>query len=59
MAYIVAAETFPTLCRNSGIGWGTGCGRIGAMVAPLIMTSVASPLVRTPTPPHVIHQPSP
>ena len=45
VAYIVAAESFPTLCRNSAIGWGTGCGRIGAMIAPLIMTSVASPLV--------------
>ena len=24
VGYIVSAEIFPTSCRNSGIGWGTG-----------------------------------
>uniref|UniRef100_A0A6U9DUF3 Major facilitator superfamily (MFS) profile domain-containing protein n=1 Tax=Emiliania huxleyi TaxID=2903 RepID=A0A6U9DUF3_EMIHU len=45
VAYIVAAEIFPTLCRNSGIGWGSGCGRLGAILAPLIMTSAGAPLL--------------
>merc|ERR1719424_1763343 len=37
VGYIVSAELFPTSCRNSGIGWSTGCGRIGAMLAPHLM----------------------
>ena len=45
VAYIISAEMFPTSCRNSGIGWGTGCGRIGAMLAPLIMATIPHPLV--------------
>lgn len=45
VAYIVAAEIFPTSCRNSAIGWGSGCGRIGAMAAPVLMYSTASPLL--------------
>ena len=45
VAYIISAEMFPTSCRNSGIGWGTGCGRIGAMLAPLIMATISHPLV--------------
>ena len=45
VAYIVAAEIFPTLCRNSGIGWGSGCGRLGAILAPLIMNSAGAPLL--------------
>jgi len=45
VAYIVSAEIFPTLCRNSGIGWGTGCGRMGAILAPMVMTSAPSPLL--------------
>lgn len=45
VAYIVAAEAYPTSCRNSAVGWGTGCGRIGAMAAPAIMLSLPSPLI--------------
>ena len=45
VAYIVSAESYPTSCRNSAVGWGTGCGRIGAMVAPVIMLSLPSPLL--------------
>ena len=45
VAYIVAAEIFPTSCRNSGIGWGTGCGRVGAIIAPAIMLGWPSPLL--------------
>lgn len=44
-ADVVAAELFPTSCRNSAVGWGTACGRIGAMVAPPLMLAVASPLL--------------
>ena len=29
----------------SGIGWGTGCGRIGAMIAPAVMMGAPSPLL--------------
>jgi len=45
VAYIAAAEIFPTSCRNSGIGWGTGCGRLGAMAAPAVMLGAANPLL--------------
>ena len=45
VAYIVAAEIFPTSCRNSGVGWGTGCGRVGAIVAPALMLAAPSPLL--------------
>ena len=45
VAYIVAAELFPTTCRNSAVGWGSGCGRIGAMAAPAIMLSTDRPLL--------------
>ena len=45
VGYIVSAELFPTSCRNSGIGWSTGCGRIGAMLAPHLMLGLAKPLL--------------
>ena len=45
VAYIVAAELFPTSCRNTGVGWGTACGRVGAIIAPMIMLSAPNPLV--------------
>lgn len=45
VAYIVAAEIFPTSCRNSGIGWGTGCGRVGAIFAPGVMFGMTRPLL--------------
>lgn len=45
VGYIVSAEIFPTSCRNSGIGWGTGCGRIGAMLAPHLMVGLERPLL--------------
>ena len=45
VAYIVAAELFPTSCRNTAVGWGTGCGRIGAILAPSLMLATAHPLV--------------
>ena len=45
VGYIVSAELFPTSCRNSGIGWSTGCGRIGAMLAPHLMLGLGRPLL--------------
>ena len=45
VAYIVAAELFPTSCRNAAVGWGSGCGRIGAIIAPMLMLSSESPLL--------------
>lgn len=32
--YTVAARLYPTEIRNTGIGWGIGAGRIGAIVGP-------------------------
>jgi AAHS family 4-hydroxybenzoate transporter-like MFS transporter len=32
--YTVAARMYPTEIRNTGIGWGIGAGRIGAIVGP-------------------------
>lgn len=34
--YSVAARLYPTAVRNTGIGWGIGAGRIGAIVGPKI-----------------------
>ena len=45
VAYIVAAEVYPTTCRNSAVGWGTGCGRVGAIVAPALMLGMDQPLI--------------
>ena len=45
VAYIVSAEIYPTSCRNSAVGWGTGCGRIGAIVAPMLMLKAPQPLL--------------
>jgi MFS transporter, putative metabolite:H+ symporter len=45
VAYIIAAELFPTTCRNSAVGWGTGCGRIGAILAPVLMLNAPNPLL--------------
>ena len=35
--YVVAAEQFPTSCRNLGVGFGSSCGRIGALLAPMVL----------------------
>jgi MFS family permease len=32
--YAVSARLYPTEIRNTGIGWGIGAGRIGAVVGP-------------------------
>lgn len=32
--YAVAAELYPTSLRNTGVGWGIGIGRLGAIVGP-------------------------
>lgn len=45
VAYIVSAELFPTSCRNSALGWGSGCGRLGAILAPIVMLNATSPLL--------------
>ena len=34
--YTVAARLYPTEIRNTGIGWGIGAGRIGAIVGPKV-----------------------
>jgi len=34
--YTIAARMYPTEIRNTGIGWGIGAGRIGAIVGPKI-----------------------
>lgn len=34
--YTVAARMYPTEIRNTGIGWGIGAGRIGAIVGPKV-----------------------
>ena len=34
--YAVAARLYPTEIRNTGIGWGIGAGRTGAIVGPKI-----------------------
>jgi MFS family permease len=34
--YAVAARLYPTEIRNTGIGWGIGAGRFGAVIGPKI-----------------------
>ncbi len=34
--YVQAAELFPTVVRSSGIGSSSACGRIGAILAPIV-----------------------
>ncbi len=38
-AYVVSAEVLPTHARASGLGVSVAVGRVGAMVAPLLLTS--------------------
>ena len=45
VAYIVAAELFPTSCRNAAVGWSSGGGRFGAIIAPALMLSAEHPLL--------------
>jgi benzoate transport len=34
--YSVAAELYPTTLRNTGLGWGIGVGRLGAILGPYV-----------------------
>ena len=36
IAYVAAAEHFPTTSRNLAVGYGASCGRIGSILAPLL-----------------------
>jgi len=42
LVYVIAAEQFPSACRSVGIGFCSSMGRVGAMVAPLVLTSSES-----------------
>lgn len=33
---ILAARIYPTLIRSTGVGWGLGVGRVGAVISPLL-----------------------
>ena len=34
--YSVAARIYPTEFRTTGVGWGIGAGRLGAVLAPMV-----------------------
>jgi MFS family permease len=34
--YTVAARLYPTELRSTGVGWGIGAGRIGAVIGPIL-----------------------
>jgi benzoate transport len=34
--YVIAARLYPTLIRNTGIGWAIGAGRTGAIAGPVV-----------------------
>lgn len=39
LCYVITVITFPTTIRNSGLGYGVVMGRIGGMLAPLVIMS--------------------
>ena len=46
MAYVAAAEHFPTTSRNLAVGYGASCGRLGSILAPLVrLTSAPSAIL--------------
>ncbi|MBC6402975.1 MAG: MFS transporter [Hyphomonadaceae bacterium] len=40
--YAVAARYYPTTVRATGVGWGAGLGRVGAIVSPIIAGVLAA-----------------
>ena len=36
ICYVAAAEQFPSSCRNLGVNYGAGCGRLGSILSPLM-----------------------
>jgi MFS family permease len=36
VAYVCAAEQWPTSCRNLGVNYGATCGRVGSILSPLL-----------------------
>ena len=34
IAYVAAAEQWPTTCRNLGVNYGASCGRVGSIISP-------------------------
>ncbi len=40
--YALAARIYPTTVRATGIGWGAGLGRVGAIVSPVVAGLLAS-----------------
>ena len=45
LCYVAAAEQFPTGCRNSGIGFGSACGRVASILAPLAVNLLSAPFL--------------
>ena len=43
LCYVAAAEQFPTACRNSGVGFGSACGRFASILAPIAVNLLPSP----------------
>ena len=40
--YAAAARVYPTLIRNTGVGWAIGAGRTGAIVGPILAGSLVA-----------------
>ena len=45
ICYVAAAEAFPTSCRSLGVGYGACCGRVGSMLAPLLLHLAPAPSI--------------
>ena len=44
LAYVAAAEQFPTSCRNSAVGFGAACGRFASILAPMAVHLLSAPM---------------
>ncbi len=40
--YAAAARVYPTLIRNTGVGWAIGAGRTGAIIGPIFAGSLVA-----------------
>ena len=43
IAWLATTEQYPTSCRNAGMGYGAACGRLGSILAPIVVNLLPAP----------------